>query len=207
MKRKKVVIFGGAFDPVHRAHYNVALNLIEGKPEIDELWFLPSYSDVFKKKSLSNPIDRVAMLKLLLDEYPSEKMRVCTYEIENKITSGTYKTMLDLQKEYPTIEFSLLLGADQAIKLYKWRNSRKLRREFNVYVHKRYGKGLPFWAAMAGHCIGFNNNASENISSSAIREFFAKRGPLRHNKLTNYVNEYIINHGLYMEKGIINKWK
>ena len=42
MKRKKIAIYGGSFDPIHNGHINLALEIFENT-DLEEVIFCPTY--------------------------------------------------------------------------------------------------------------------------------------------------------------------
>ena len=62
---RRVGIFGGSFDPPHRAHYEIASLATERIP-LDLLYFIPSYQAPLKgHRSYASPEHRAAMVELL----------------------------------------------------------------------------------------------------------------------------------------------
>ena len=73
-----LVIFGGAFDPVHFGHLKPALELGE-RSEIEQLRFLPCKIHPQKEQVSASPEHRLAMLRLF--ESPPERI-VDTRELQ-----------------------------------------------------------------------------------------------------------------------------
>lgn len=113
----RIGIFGGAFNPVHNGHLNLAETFFEDL-RLDKLLLIPTAKPPHKSdEGLLSGEDRVNMLRLALENKPYE---ISTIEFECKDKSYTYNTLLELKKLYPDSEFFLIIGADQFIHFDKW---------------------------------------------------------------------------------------
>lgn len=113
----RIGIFGGAFNPVHNGHLNIADSFYEDL-SLDKLLFIPTAKPPHKSdEGLLSGQDRVNMLRLALENKPYE---ISTIEFEREDKSYTYNTLLELKKLYPDSEFFLIIGADQFIHFDKW---------------------------------------------------------------------------------------
>ncbi len=81
MKLEKIAIYGGSFNPVHKAHIQIAKKAIDFL-NLDMLFFVPNYINPLKNNKENNidPAFRFEMLKLV----QIEKTQVCDYEIKAK---------------------------------------------------------------------------------------------------------------------------
>ena len=183
---RKVLLFGGAFDPPHFGHYLIAcralaLNYHRG---FKELWFMPYYSDPFANKEVSNGTHRGEMLRCMLRSWGFNGISVCSHELESKNTDGTYAAVSALQKLYNNTEFMYVIGEDQHTLLPTWKNYDKLKDSIEFFVLPRWGE----------------------VSSTKIRKFFnllnkETRMCDRWFKtwLDSRVEKYIIENDLYMD--------
>lgn len=147
-----VLVFGGAFNPIHLGHIAIALrarqSLLEAEGAVYEIWFTPSYYDTFREKELTHNVDhRLEMLKIAIKNELNNDPNalICTLELESKNKMGTYELMKELSRRYPKYNFKFLLGADTALHIDRWRNSRKLRREFSLVVVARNIEHKALW--------------------------------------------------------------
>ncbi len=116
--KKRVGIIGGTFDPVHIGHL-VAADQVLFYKKLDQVWFMPAFKPPHKlKQPISDYQHRVAMVELAAELNPN--YQVCTIEAEREGPSYTYDTVIELQKLYPEIDFSLVIGADIFSTLTKW---------------------------------------------------------------------------------------
>ena len=152
-ERRRVVIFGGSFNPPHLGHQMIAEEVltreVDGETLVDELWFLPVSEHDFGKECV-NPTHRLQMcqflLEAILETHPEaeDKIKVEKFEVKNGGISYTANTLRSLSSTYPEIEFSFLIGSDNLEKFHLWddregNDFKKLLEEFNVYVYPRAG--------------------------------------------------------------------
>ena len=119
---RKVGVFGGAFDPPHKAHVALA-NVAIGALGLDELRIIPTGQAWHKARSLSAPAHRLAMTRLAFANVPC--VVVDSRETERTGPSFTIDTLRDLQAENPDAQLYLIMGADQFAvfkQWYEWRS-------------------------------------------------------------------------------------
>ena len=96
---RKIGLYFGSFNPVHIGHLIIA-NYMASITELDEVWFVVSPQNPFKKKStLADPYDRLEMLNLALDD--CEHLRVSDIEFYLPIPSYIIDTLTLLNDKYP----------------------------------------------------------------------------------------------------------
>ena len=78
----KIGIFGGSFNPPHKMHKNIALNLIKNK-YLDKVIYVPT-GNKYNKKDLIDAMDRYNMLKIMIEGY--KNLELSNYEIKNTLT-------------------------------------------------------------------------------------------------------------------------
>ena len=110
-------MFGGAFDPPHKAHVALANAAIEALG-LDELRIIPTGQAWHKAKSLSAPVHRLAMTRLAFAGVPC--VVVDSREMERTGPSFTIDTLRDLQAENPDAQLYLIMGADQFAVFRQW---------------------------------------------------------------------------------------
>lgn len=110
-------VFGGAFNPVHNGHMNLA-EVYYNDLKLDKLIFIPTARPPHKTdEHLVSGKDRVNMLRLATENKPYE---ISTLEFERDGKSYTYDTLLELKKIYPNDRLFLIIGADQFFYFDKW---------------------------------------------------------------------------------------
>lgn len=116
--KQKIGVFGGAFNPVHNGHINLALHYLN-EFELDKILFIPTASPPHKSDDDFAPKeDRINMLSLAISSF--DKFEISDIEFKLKGKSYTYLTLSELKKIYKNAEFYLIIGADQMLHFDKW---------------------------------------------------------------------------------------
>ena len=120
---RKIGVFGGAFDPPHKAHIALAETAIEAL-ELDELRIVPTGQAWHKARTLSAPEHRLAMTRLAFAGTP--RVVVDNRELDRNGPSFTIETLRSLQVENPDASFYLIIGADQFAAFRQWHEWRAI---------------------------------------------------------------------------------
>lgn len=137
MKKNKVGLFFGSFNPIHIGHLIIA-NYMATYSGLDEVWFVVSPQNPFKeKKSLANMYDRLEMVNLAIDG--SDNLRASDIEFHLPRPSYTIDTLINLSEKFADKEFLLIMGEDNLQSLKKWKNSEILLRDYRIVVYPRPG--------------------------------------------------------------------
>ena len=110
-------VFGGAFDPPHRAHVALVEAAI-AQLQLDWVQVLPTGQAWHKPRQLSPAADRLAMTRLAFEHLP--QVAVDDREILRAGPSYTIDTLQALQHEFPHAQLYLLIGDDQRRSLPSW---------------------------------------------------------------------------------------
>ncbi len=114
---KRVGIYCGSFNPVHKGHMKIARRCIS-QGLVDEVWIIAT-GEYWEKKDLLPFKDRIAMLKLVAGK------GILIDETYNEFPY-TYQIFRKLREEHPDHEFHLILGADNLPRFTQWRNYKEL---------------------------------------------------------------------------------
>lgn len=137
MKTKKLIVFGGSFDPVHQGHIKVALKAFK-KINANKLFFIPCNKNHpgNKKISASNK-ERIDMLNLAIKNYPF--FEICDYEtkLDSKTPSYTINTIRYLKENYGEYELYLLIGYDQLVNFKTWKDYQEILDYVKIICHVR----------------------------------------------------------------------
>jgi len=129
-----VGIFGGAFDPPHRAHVALA-QLAVTQLQLDHLRIIPTGQAWHKPRRLSAASHRLAMTRLAF-------AGVAGAEVDERETrragpSYTYETLRELKAELPSAQLNLIIGADQARDLTRWQQWQEIVQSATICVAER----------------------------------------------------------------------
>lgn len=119
----RIGIMGGSFDPIHIGHL-LAATCAQEEAELDQVWFMPSYTPPHKAESETGAADRMAMTRLALLDNPC--FQVSDMEMTREGTSYSYDTAAALLAERPNDTFYWIIGADMIRYLPKWHRIEEL---------------------------------------------------------------------------------
>lgn len=195
----RIGIFGGAFNPVHNGHLNIADAFYEDL-SLDKLLFIPTAKPPHKSdEGLLSGQDRVNMLRLALENKPYE---ISTIEFERKDKSYTYNTLLELKKLYPDSDFFLIIGADQFVNFDKWYRYSDILNMVTLCTSARENEEEKQLIIKSAQRLGIKDSfymssrAVIRVSSSEIRGKI-KNGSDVSSLLPKKVFDYISEKGLY----------
>jgi nicotinate-nucleotide adenylyltransferase len=162
---RRIGLFGGTFDPPHRAHVALAHAALEALA-LDELRWVPAGQPWQKTRRITPADHRLAMLHLAIGDEPRFALERC--EIDREGPSYTVDTVQQLgaqdgaSADAPT-QWFLLIGQDQLARLHTWHRWHELPGRVTLAVAARPGvvdaadpAVLAAWAAQtsgshAGH--------------------------------------------------------
>ncbi len=197
-QKKKIGVFGGTFNPVHKQHLYVAEQFVE-KMSLDKCLFVPAHISPFKVGEKSEQIaddkKRIKMLQLALEQ--KDKFEIETYEIEKKGISYTYETLEYLRQKYQNPELYLLIGADQAESFKEWKNWERILKLSTLCIVERPNYNINIEQIVADAPNGITQPIkldikTDPISSTKIREKVQKGRTISDAvppKVRKYINE------------------
>ena len=115
--KQRIGVFGGAFDPPHRAHVALAQAAL-AQFELDALHIIPTGQAWHKARDLSAPEHRLAMTRLAFQDMPG--VVVDERELRRAGPTFTVDTLQALQQEHPQAQLYLFIGADQFAAFRQW---------------------------------------------------------------------------------------
>lgn len=131
-------MFGGAFDPPHKAHQALARAAVE-QLALDELRVIPTGDAWHKSRPLSPAADRLKMTELAFAGFP--KVRVDDRELRRSGPSYTIDTLEALRAELPHCELFLLIGGDQWASFSSWHRWQDILASSSLTVAERPQSG------------------------------------------------------------------
>ena len=186
----RVGVFGGSFDPPHRAHYEIATLAIRQIP-LDKLYLVPAFHALLSEQvPLTGADHRLAMVRLLAQQLPGSS--VLTYELEQKRPVPTIETIEYLHDLEGGAQYYLLIGGDQAALFTRWEQWERLAELAQVICFHRAGSVPDERLRTRATFIDY----SSDLTSTAVRESIRSDG-LDDGVLSSAVAEYIDRVGLY----------
>ncbi|HEX9599893.1 MAG TPA: nicotinate (nicotinamide) nucleotide adenylyltransferase, partial [Mariniflexile sp.] len=131
-------LYFGSFNPIHIGHLVIANHIAEYS-NLDEVWFVVTPHNPFKKKnSLLDNFQRLEMVYRATKDYI--KLKPCDIEFNLPQPNYTINTLIYLQEKYPNYAFSLIMGEDNLKSFHKWKNYEVILENHHIYVYPRVSK-------------------------------------------------------------------
>ena len=166
----RVGVFGGSFDPVHHGHLAIGLAALESVP-LDRVIFVPARRSPLKEGApAASEADRLAMLERAIDG--ERRFQVSHLELGRPAPSYTVDTLEALSGEG---RLFLILGADAAAELGRWRRPDRIREIATIVVARRPGTS----AAPVDGALPLDTPLMD-ISARELRERAARGRSLRY---------------------------
>ncbi len=182
---KATGVLGGTFDPVHNGHLAIARAALEQIP-LDRVLFVPARRSPLKDSvPAASDEDRLAMLELATKDEP--RFAVSRIELERPAPSYSVDTLGALAGEG---RLFLILGADAAADLARWRDPDRVKRLATLVVAPRRDAPAPDAATIV------LDAPLVDVSARDLRERAAASRSLRY-LVPDAVERYIEERGLY----------
>ena len=131
----KIGLYFGSFNPIHIGHLVIANHIAEYS-DLDQVWFVVTPHNPFKKKSsLLNNYQRLEMVYRATKDYT--KLKPSDIEFNLPQPNYTVNTLVYLQEKHPDFDFALIMGEDNLKSLHKWKNYEVILENHNIYVYPR----------------------------------------------------------------------
>lgn len=135
MVQKKIIVFGGSFNPPTKAHYQIAQLAIE-QINADRVLFVPVGNSYMKNDLIDGDL-RLEMLDLITKD--SGNMFVSDVEVHSDKHMTTIDTLNTLQSQYKDNLLYFLMGADNLSYFSTWNNSESILKQYKLLVLNREG--------------------------------------------------------------------
>jgi len=183
-------ILGGSFDPVHHGHLIAAGRAAEALG-LDTVLFIPCARQPLKTQApAAGPADRAAMVRLAIEG--EAKFALDTMELDRPGPSYTVDTLRALLARAPEQRLVLIMGADAAAHLARWRAADEVARLAEVAVLTRPGAPEPN-SALVKHLVA---TPAIEISASDVRARVLAGKSIRY-LVPDAVGAYIVKRRLY----------
>ena len=196
-KEKLLGLYGGTFDPPHKAHLALAKSFAASFKDA-RLLVMPCLIPPHKTKAAggADSHDRFEMCKLCFEGVGE----VCDYELKKKRTSYTHFTVKHLKRRYPKHKICLIMGQDNLEIIEKWKEYLYLLENCAFAVALRGDEAISpkidYLRQRYNAEIYLLPMEKQDVSSTEIRDIL-KSGEDTGRLLTDSVYEYIKREGLY----------
>ena len=196
---EKIAIYGGSFDPPHKGHKLLALNLAKACGA-GKVIIIPAATSPFKEGTSASSEDRLNMCRLAFDD---ELFEVSDVEIKRGGKSYTVDTVAHIKSLYPEARLYLFMGEDMLLSFNKWYKYKEILQMCSIVAACRTEnlEKLEEMKRFAFDILGLDGDRAIicestpiQISSTEIRESI-KNGTVK--ELDDNVFKYIELRGLY----------
>ena len=139
--QRRIALYGGTFDPVHKGHLRVAHGLSRIFA-LDQVLFIPAYVAPHKRvKTVTPALHRYAMLALATQE--ESGFLVSTVELDAPERPFTFETLSRMQESLGReAQLFFIMGADSWMEITTWREWEQVLALANHIVVTRPGYEL-----------------------------------------------------------------
>ncbi len=198
---KKYGFFGGSFNPVTKAHVDLAIEIVK-KYNFDKVIFVP-VGNHYNKEGLVNEKHRYNMLKIATEKY--ESLEVSDIELNQDKNLTTLEAFNKIEEKFVGIEKFYIIGGDNLYKILSSKDSNILVYNYKYIVIQRNMKEISNLIKTNKQFIENEKNFvfMENINHSQTSSTKVRKGIIEKNKkvaeiMDERVLDYIEENRLYM---------
>ena len=139
MKKEKIGILGGTFNPIHTGHLILAENAYD-EFHLNKVWIMPSGCSYFKdQQRIVSGEHRMQMISLAIEKNPH--FELSTLEIYRPGNTYTYETIHFLKEHYTNTDFYFILGEDSLFQIETWKCPKEIFSGCTLLVACREERG------------------------------------------------------------------
>lgn len=196
---RKILLFGGTFNPIHNGHLIVATVMAE-QIGVGKVYFVPNGIPPHKDSMLSLP-HKMEMLELAVSG--DDSFEISRYEIEKQTPSYALETVRFIKiRQGDNTKIYWLIGPDNLLELKDWHKIEELVKECTFVVGSSTSLSIDTRAEINTWSFSEDLNViivpipHLDIRGTIIRERVQKGLSIRH-YVPDAVEKYIKKHGLY----------
>ena len=170
LKKKKIGILGGSFDPAHKGHLAISKEALKKFNLKSVIWAITNQNP-FKKKIANDLKKRITICKKVIGTNKLIKVKF----FENIINSNKTVDLINHLSKNKKYNIFFLMGADNLINFHKWYKWKQILKKSNIIVFDRHGykkKSLnsKTYKRMNEKQVTFIEFKKVKISSSQLRK-------------------------------------
>ncbi len=170
IKKKKIGILGGSFDPAHKGHLTISKEAAK-RFKLKKIIWAVTKKNPFKKQSKTNLSTRIAYCKKIIGKIGYIDVKF----YENKVKSNKTINLINYLTKSQKNEIYFLMGADNLVNFHKWYKWKTISEKCNIVVFDRHGykkKSLNSitFKRLKSKNFRFIEFNKVNISSSQLRK-------------------------------------
>jgi len=137
MRMKRIGIFGGSFNPVHKGHVGLAASIV-AQDLVDEVWLMVSPRNPLKPVAdLWDEGLRLELARRAVADVPG--VTASDFEFHLPRPSYSWATLEALWKARPECRFALVIGADNWLVFHRWARHEYILRTCELILYPREG--------------------------------------------------------------------
>ena len=169
LKKKKIGILGGTFDPAHLGHLRISIEA-KKKFKLKRIIWAITKKKPLKKK----PFFSFTLRKKLCRKIIKGHKKIYLKHYENKLKSRTSISIVKFLNKNKKYKIFFIIGSDNLINFHKWKKYKDLLKMSNLVVFSRKGfdtkaKKSVIMKHLKGKNIKFFRNLKIDISSTQLR--------------------------------------
>tara|TARA_B100000900_G_C20569720_1_gene712726 strand:- start:1126 stop:1647 length:522 start_codon:yes stop_codon:yes gene_type:complete len=170
IKKKKIGILGGSFDPAHKGHLAISKNA-KKKFKLKKIIWAITKKNPFKKESSTSLLNRIRQCKKIIGKNSYIKVKY----YENLIKSNKTVDLINYFYKNKKNEIHFLMGADNLVNFHKWHKWKSISEKSKILVFDRHGykkKSLNSitFRKLSQRNLKYIEFNKVNISSSQLRK-------------------------------------
>jgi len=130
-------LLGGSFDPPHLGHVHITKQALK-RFGLDRVWWLVSPGNPLKADAPASLEKRMAACREIM-QHPQVEISDIEAQLGTRYTADTLQA---LQRLYPRVRFTWLMGADNLASFHKWQEWQWIARNVRIGVMARPGEQL-----------------------------------------------------------------
>ena len=171
----KIGILGGAFNPPHKMHKEIALKLLENN-YVDMIIYVPVGNN-YNKPGLLDGNHRIKMLELMLSAY-KDKIKISDFEVRGSLY--TINTLNHFKEEYPKDDIYFICGTDNLNELDTWHKYTEILSFYKLLIISRdknkFNDIIRKYSKYQENIILASNVDASKISSTIVRKEILENG-------------------------------
>lgn len=203
VKRKKIGIMGGTFDPIHVGHLILGEKAHE-QLGLDKVWFMPSGNPPHKRNREGRASDeqRVEMVKRAISGNPHFALSLI--EMNENGYTYTYRTLETLKQQNPDTDYYFIIGADSLYNFATWKEPARICGACTIVAASRnhipahsLDQQMTYLSQQYKGCFIRLDTMNIDVSSQDLRRWLKEGRSLRY-YVPDDVIAYIRNNHIYM---------
>ena len=171
VKNKGIGIFGGSFDPPHKAHLQLSLISLK-KIGLSKIYWVVTKKNPFKKRPFFSLEERIKKSKDMVKRNKKIKVMYLDKITNSSRTIHTVNYFIDKKNKK---NLYLIVGSDSLLKFHKWKSWKKIVKLTKLVIFSRKGydnksKKSKVVKFLTKKNVIYVNNKFLNTSSSKIKK-------------------------------------